>query len=175
MDPAFRTNPFLSLWLSSANAWAGALRGFWTAELQRQQVAFLTQAARQATLFWTGSLPRTPARNETAAPPAPLPAERPSPAPLPVEVPSSAPLAALRVIESQPGTPPEAGPELKAPAPAPSALAAAATAAAAADDAPPSEPATPPAPETKPTGGRALASRAERRSTRHSPGKRRPH
>jgi hypothetical protein len=32
-------NPWLSLWLSAANQWAGAARGFWTAEMARQQAA----------------------------------------------------------------------------------------------------------------------------------------
>jgi hypothetical protein len=32
-------NPWLSLWLSAANTWAGAARGFWTAEMHRQQKA----------------------------------------------------------------------------------------------------------------------------------------
>ncbi len=163
MDPSFRTNPMLSFWLSSANAWAGALRGFWMAEWQRQQAAFLTQAARQATLFWTGGLPRAEARDAAAAPPTPAPAA----------VPPGTPLAALRVIEGQPGTPPEAGPDLKAPAPAPSALIATA------DDVPEPKPAARPAPEpepeARPKGSRALASRAERRSGGRSPGKRRPH
>ncbi|MDI3309322.1 MAG: hypothetical protein QJR07_19790 [Acetobacteraceae bacterium] len=158
MTPAFRTNPVLSFWLSSANAWAGTMRGLWMAEFQRQQAAFLTQAARQATLFWTGRLPQMPARSETAA----------SPAPIPATMPAATPPAALRVIESQAAAPPEPEPDLKAPAPAPSALAVPA------DDGPPSEPATPPAPEGRPTGGRALATRAERRSSRHSSGKRRP-
>jgi hypothetical protein len=27
-------NPWLSLWLSAANSWAGAMRGLWTAELE---------------------------------------------------------------------------------------------------------------------------------------------
>lgn len=159
MTPAFRTNPILSFWLSSANAWAGTMRGFWMAEFQRQQAAFTTEAARQVMLFWTGAFPQAPARSETVAPPAPVPAE----------VPPAPPLAALRVIEGQPAAPPQPAPDLKAPAPAPSALTALA------GDAPPSEPATTPAPEAKPTGGRALTSRAQRRSTRHSPGKRRPH
>jgi hypothetical protein len=43
-------NPFLSLWLSQANAWAGAMRGFWSAELQRQQAQMLNEAIR----FWSG-------------------------------------------------------------------------------------------------------------------------
>ena len=32
-------NPWMSLWLSAANSWAGAMRGLWTAELHRQQTA----------------------------------------------------------------------------------------------------------------------------------------
>jgi hypothetical protein len=31
------SNPWMSLWLSAANSWASAARGFWTAELHRQQ------------------------------------------------------------------------------------------------------------------------------------------
>ncbi|HEX2134690.1 MAG TPA: hypothetical protein VHG30_02130 [Microvirga sp.] len=34
-------NPWMSLWLSAANTWAGAARGFWTAEMARQQKAML--------------------------------------------------------------------------------------------------------------------------------------
>ncbi|HLS58920.1 MAG TPA: hypothetical protein VK022_04765 [Paracoccaceae bacterium] len=37
-------NPWMSLWLSSANSAAGAARGFWTAEMRRQQAA-LAKAA----------------------------------------------------------------------------------------------------------------------------------
>jgi hypothetical protein len=36
-------NPWLSLWLSAANTWAGAARGFWTAEMHRQQKALLKE------------------------------------------------------------------------------------------------------------------------------------
>jgi hypothetical protein len=46
-------NPWMSLWLSAANTWAGAARGFWTAEMHRQQKAMLNgmskPAARPAT------------------------------------------------------------------------------------------------------------------------------
>jgi hypothetical protein len=47
-------NPFLSLWLSQANAWAGAMRGFWTAELQRQQTQMMNEMTQQMLRFWTG-------------------------------------------------------------------------------------------------------------------------
>jgi hypothetical protein len=43
-------NPFLSLWLSAANTWAGAARGFWTAEMHRQQKAMLTEMTRPAAM-----------------------------------------------------------------------------------------------------------------------------
>jgi hypothetical protein len=47
------TNPWMSLWLSAANAWAGAVRGFWAAELHRQQKAMATELVRQAMELWT--------------------------------------------------------------------------------------------------------------------------
>jgi hypothetical protein len=46
-------NPWLSLWLSAANSWAGATRGFWTAELRRQQSAMVNEMIRQTLRFWT--------------------------------------------------------------------------------------------------------------------------
>lgn len=47
-------NPFLSLWLSAAHQWMNAGRGFWMAELHRQQAAMVEQMMRQAMAFWTG-------------------------------------------------------------------------------------------------------------------------
>jgi hypothetical protein len=46
-------NPWMSLWLSVANSWAGAARGFWTAEMHRQQTAMTNEMMRQAIEFWT--------------------------------------------------------------------------------------------------------------------------
>jgi hypothetical protein len=46
-------NPWMSLWLSAANSWAGAMRGLWTAELHRQQTAAVNEMIREATDFWT--------------------------------------------------------------------------------------------------------------------------
>jgi hypothetical protein len=54
-------NPWMSLWLSAANQAAGAARGLWLAEAQRQQQAF----ARQMTRVWTASL--TGSRSKPAA------------------------------------------------------------------------------------------------------------
>lgn len=49
------TNPFLSLWLSQANAWSGAMRGFWTAEMHRQQTQMLNEMTQQMLRFWAGA------------------------------------------------------------------------------------------------------------------------
>lgn len=51
------TNPFLSMWLSAANSWAGAARGFWTAELYRQQRQMMNELTKQMVSFWLGSWP----------------------------------------------------------------------------------------------------------------------
>ena len=48
-------NPWMSLWLSAANASAGAARGFWTAEMRRQQTAMLNEMTRQMVRVWTGA------------------------------------------------------------------------------------------------------------------------
>ncbi|WP_135466958.1 hypothetical protein [Crenalkalicoccus roseus] len=48
-------NPVMSMWLSAANAWAGAMRGFWTAELHRQQTAMMNEMLRQGMAFWSGA------------------------------------------------------------------------------------------------------------------------
>ena len=45
-------NPWMSLWLSAANSWAGAARAFWTAELHRQQTAIANEMVRQMMDFW---------------------------------------------------------------------------------------------------------------------------
>ena len=45
-------NPWMSLWLTAVNSWAGAARGFWTAELHRQQTAMANEMVRQMTDVW---------------------------------------------------------------------------------------------------------------------------
>jgi len=39
-------NSWMSLWLSAANTWAGAARGFWTTEMHRQQRAMLNAMSK---------------------------------------------------------------------------------------------------------------------------------
>lgn len=51
----FLTNPLMSHWLSAANATAGAVRGYWMGELQRQQTAMAAAMGKQAMRFWSGA------------------------------------------------------------------------------------------------------------------------
>jgi hypothetical protein len=46
-------NPWMSFWLSAVNSWAGAVRGFWTAELHRQQTAMANEMVHQTMEVWT--------------------------------------------------------------------------------------------------------------------------
>ena len=39
-------NPWISLWLSAANTWAGAAQSFWAAEMHRQQKAILNEVTK---------------------------------------------------------------------------------------------------------------------------------
>jgi hypothetical protein len=45
-NPWTKKNPLLSVWLSAANAWAGAARGLMTAEARRQQKAAVRAPTR---------------------------------------------------------------------------------------------------------------------------------
>ncbi len=54
-NPMMKKNPFMSMWLSGANAWAGAARGQWMAEMQRQQTAMMNEMIQQSIRFWTGA------------------------------------------------------------------------------------------------------------------------
>jgi hypothetical protein len=48
-------NPMMSMWLSQANAWSGMMRGFWTAEMQRQQTQMMNEMTKQMMQFWGGA------------------------------------------------------------------------------------------------------------------------
>lgn len=50
-NPWTKKNPFLSMWLSGANALAGNARSAGKAEAGRQQAGMIKQATR----FWTGA------------------------------------------------------------------------------------------------------------------------
>ena len=57
-------NPFMSMWLSAANQWAGAMRGFWTAEMHRQQTQMLNEMTKQTMQFWSGAMLQAPKKRQ---------------------------------------------------------------------------------------------------------------
>ncbi len=64
-NPWTKKNPALSLFLSSANAWAGTARGLLTKEARRQQAAAMSKGAKQLAGFWAFALkPPSPGGNK---------------------------------------------------------------------------------------------------------------
>jgi hypothetical protein len=61
-NPWTTKNPFMSIWLSSANKVAGSARGHATAAVKREAASIQTQAAKQVLDFWTGKTAATPTR-----------------------------------------------------------------------------------------------------------------
>ena len=55
-------NPWMSAWLSAANQAAGASRGLWMAEAQRQQQAW----AKEMTKLWMSGMPGAPAAKKAS-------------------------------------------------------------------------------------------------------------
>lgn len=53
-NPWTKKNPWLSMWLSGANAITGAARSRAVAESKRQATAMMTKGIRQMTAFWSG-------------------------------------------------------------------------------------------------------------------------
>jgi hypothetical protein len=53
-NPWLTKNPFLSAWLSAANAAAGTARGHATAAAHREIAAAQAEATRQVVDFWSG-------------------------------------------------------------------------------------------------------------------------
>jgi hypothetical protein len=63
-NPWTKKNPFLSMWLSGANALTGAARGRATAEGKRQATTMMNQGLRQMTNFWGNALSAPPKRKK---------------------------------------------------------------------------------------------------------------
>ena len=55
-NPWLKKNPFMSMWLSGANAVAGSLRGRATAQAKRQTASAMTKATRAMLDAWTAGL-----------------------------------------------------------------------------------------------------------------------
>jgi len=54
-NPWLKKNPFLSMWLSGANAVAGSARGRIAAEAKRQSMIAVNKAASDMFTMWTGA------------------------------------------------------------------------------------------------------------------------
>ena len=52
-NPWLKKNPFMSMWLSSANRIAGSVRGQATAAMKRQVKAAVTEATHENIKLWT--------------------------------------------------------------------------------------------------------------------------
>jgi hypothetical protein len=62
-NPWTTKNPFMSMWLSSANRVAGSARGQAAAAVKRETKAVQADAAKKIIDFWTGKAPAAaPAR-----------------------------------------------------------------------------------------------------------------
>lgn len=63
-NPWTKKNPFLSMWLSGANALAGAARARATAEAKRQTAAALKQGIKDMTAIYSDALTPKPRRKK---------------------------------------------------------------------------------------------------------------
>jgi hypothetical protein len=65
-NPWIKKNPFLSMWLSGANAAAGSARSRATIEGRRQAATMMKNSAKQMTRFWSSVLtpPPSPKRKK---------------------------------------------------------------------------------------------------------------
>ena len=63
-NPWLKKNPFMSMWLSSANRIAGSVRGQATAEMKRQVQAAVTEATNENIKLWTTAAPPSAARKK---------------------------------------------------------------------------------------------------------------
>ncbi len=64
-NPWTKKNPFMSMWLSGANAATSRARGYAAAEAKRQQTAITKQATRLWTSAWLDAV--TPKRSKKRA------------------------------------------------------------------------------------------------------------
>ena len=55
-NPWLKKNPFLSMWLSSANTMLGAARGRAVAQSRRQAAAMMTEGTNQMLQFWAEAM-----------------------------------------------------------------------------------------------------------------------
>jgi hypothetical protein len=63
-NPWLKKNPFMSMWLSGANAVLGAARSRATAEGKRQATTMMSHGAKQMARLWSGALTAPPPRKK---------------------------------------------------------------------------------------------------------------
>jgi hypothetical protein len=59
-NPWLKKNPFMSMWLSGANAAAGSLRGRAAGHMKREAGTVMAKATQEVFDFWTAGLVATP-------------------------------------------------------------------------------------------------------------------
>lgn len=59
-NPWLKKNPYMSMWLSGANAVAGSVRGQAAAQAKRHTNATVTAAAQEIFKLWSGALWQSP-------------------------------------------------------------------------------------------------------------------
>ena len=63
-NPWTTKNPFMSMWLSSANKVLGSARGQATAAAKRQASTVQTEMGKQVIDFWSGKTATSPSRKK---------------------------------------------------------------------------------------------------------------
>jgi stage V sporulation protein SpoVS len=63
-NPWLKKSPFMSVWLSTANSMAGAIRGQATAQAKKQMKAVATEATNENIKLWSAAV-AGPAANKT--------------------------------------------------------------------------------------------------------------
>lgn len=64
-NPWLKKNPFMSMWLSGANAAAGSLRGRAAGHMKREASTAMVKATQDVFDFWTAGLMAPPAKKRT--------------------------------------------------------------------------------------------------------------
>jgi hypothetical protein len=64
-NPFLKKNPFMSLWLSGANAMAGSMRGHATARAKRQVATATTKATQDVFDLWANAMMLVPKKRKT--------------------------------------------------------------------------------------------------------------
>jgi hypothetical protein len=63
-NPWIKKNPFMSMWMSGANAVWGAARSRATAEGKRQAATMMSHDAKEVARFWSNALTSTPRKKK---------------------------------------------------------------------------------------------------------------